>query len=473
MAKEAQSFIDNIKPEKEEKVLEEAKENMEKERTMKLSIKEGATSTVMSSFGDSYITPFAIALKSNNIEIGFLSSFIGLLGPLAQIKGSRLMEKFPRKKIVTIGVALNAFMWIPILILAFLFQKGILIEYLPVTLIVFYSIYAIMSSIGGPAWFSMLGDIVPQKIRGKYFGKRNRVAGIIGVVAPLLAAFLLDLFKTKGILLLGFSLLFFVAFVFRLVSAYLFTKHYDPKLKLDDGYYFSFLQFIKKAPRNNFGKFAIYTALLYFGVQLAGPFFAVYMLKDLGFDYLTYTLVNISSTIFSLLSMSLWGKFSDKYGNRKTLAICGFIIPLLPIAWIFSKSPIYFMFVPQLIGGIGWAGFNLAASNFIYDAVTPSRRAICIAYFNLMVGIGVFLGGITGGFLAYFIKIDFMNPLLFIFLISGAVRFIATLIFLPKVKEVKIVKKFNISEIRPLHMFKGFFFEIINVVRFKKGKAKI
>lgn len=32
MVKEAQSFIDNIKPEKEEKILEEAKENLEKEK---------------------------------------------------------------------------------------------------------------------------------------------------------------------------------------------------------------------------------------------------------------------------------------------------------------------------------------------------------------------------------------------------------------------------------------------------------
>lgn len=465
MKKEANPFI-----------LEEKKhdENYEKEKTMKVSIKEGAVSTVMSSFGDAYITPYALSLNANNAQIGFLSSLTGLLGPLAQIKGSRLMEKFPRKKIVIIGTALQAFMWIPILILAFLFQKGMYLEYLPIALIVFYSIYAVFGSIGSPAWFSMLGDIVPQKIRGKYFGKRNRVAGIVGLVATLGAAFLLDLFKTKGIVLLGFSLLFFGAFIFRLIAAYLFTKHYDPKLNLHEGYYFSFWDFIKEAPKNNFGKFTLYVALMYFGMQISGPFFAVYMLKDLNFNYLTYTLVNLSTTVFSLLTMGIWGKFSDKFGNRRILSICGFIIPLIPIFWIFSPSPIFLMFVPQLIGGVGWAGFNLAVSNFIYDIVTPARRAICVAYFNLMVGIGIFFGGIVGGLMTHFITIKSINILLFIFIISGIVRFLVSLIFIPMIKEVKEVHEFKHPFILLKHFgfIFGGVFGIFNGFKIKKKARK-
>ena len=115
-------------------------EEYEKERTRKLSIKEGALSTISGSFGDSYITPYALSLNANNAHIGFLSSFTGLLGPLSQIKGSRLMEKFPRKKIIALFVALQALMWIPILFLSILFQKGLFLDYLPIVLIIFYSI---------------------------------------------------------------------------------------------------------------------------------------------------------------------------------------------------------------------------------------------------------------------------------------------------------------------------------------------
>jgi MFS family permease len=476
---DAQKILDSLASANQDKVIEQTKENLEKERTMKLSVKEGALSTVTGSLGDAYITPYALSLNANNIHIGLLSSFVALLGPLAQLKGSKLMEKIPRKKLVVTGVILHAFMWLPILVLSFLFQKGILLNYLPAILIALYSIYAIAGSIATPAWFSMLGDIVPEKLRGKYFGKRNRIIGTVGFVATLLGAFLLDLFKTKGMILLGFSVLFFAAFLFRLFAAYLFTKHYDPKLKLEDGYYFTFRQFIQKAPKNNFGRFTIFVALIYFAMQVAGPFFAVYMWRDLGLGQVpvVYMLVSISSSVFALLSVGMWGKFSDKYGNKKLLQICGFVIPFFPVLWIFSASPVYLIFVPQLIAGIGWAGFNLATINFIYDAVTPQRRAICIAYFHLVVGIGIFLGGITGGLLASYVQISFMNTLLFIFLISGILRFIVVALFLPKVKEVKQVSRFKpnyILNLKQFHHVRGLIFEFFHhTVLSKAGKLKL
>lgn len=477
MTREAQNFIDNIKLEKEEQVIEETKENMEKEKTMKLSIKEGAAASVMSGFGDSYITPYALALNANNVQIGFLGSIAGLLGPLSQIKGSRLMENNPRKKIFVTGVTFQALMWIPILLLTLLLNKNILTPYLPIFLIIFYSIYAIAGSIGGPAWFSLLGEVVPEKIRGKYFGKRNTISGVVALTATLLGAFLLDLFKTKGFLLLAFSILFSIAAVFRLISANFLRKHYEPKIELKKGYYFSFFQFLKKAPKNNFGRFVIFTTLIYFSAQIAGPFFAVYMLKDLGFEkmpngYIIYTLINISATVFSLLTMQIWGKFSDKYGNLTILKICSYLLPLIPILWIFSPSPIYLILVPQVVSGIAWAGFNLGASNFIYDTVTVQRRGICVAYFNLMNGIGIFVGGILGGFLAHILQISFMNILLFIFLISGVARLITAVIFLPTLKEVKIVKKFILPIFNPAHshLIRGNIFEILSLGIFKKRK---
>ena len=64
-------------------------------------------------------------------------------------------------------------------------------------------------------------------------------------------------------------------------------------------------------------------------------------LKELNFNYLTYTIVSISSTLFYLLFLPIAGKFSDKYGNLTMLKICSFLLPLVPIAWIFSSSPVY------------------------------------------------------------------------------------------------------------------------------------
>lgn len=465
-----------VPEEKRKIILKNVHEKLEKEKTMKLSVKEGSFTSVMTGFGNSYVTPYALALNANNAQVGFLSSFAGLISPISQILGSKLMEKFSRKKIITISVAVQALMWLPILLLSLLFFKNIFTAYLPVILIVFYTLFAVFGSLATPAWFSLLGDIVPGKIRGKYFGKRNRIAETFVLLSTITAAFILDFFKTKGLVLIGFSVLFFFACLFRLFSAYLFKKHYEPKLKLKKGYYFSFLAFIKKAPSNNFGKFVIYVSLVNLATNIAAPFFAVYMLKDLNFSYITFMLVNISSSIFSLLFMPIWGKLSDKCGNRELLRLGSVLIPFLPIFWLFSKSPYYLAFVPQMIGGIGWAAFNLASSNFIYDSVSVSRRGLCISYFNIMNGIAVFIGASLGGLFAYYLTITFMNKLLFIFLISGLIRFFIVLIMLPLIKEIREVRKpkplpLYLKEVAPM---RGFVYEVMDgIIKIKDGFKKI
>ncbi len=474
-----QAEIEKSSKEDNKKVLEKTRDKLEKERTMNLSIKEGSFTSAMSGLGDSYVTPYALTLNANNAQIGFLSSFVGLISPLSQLFGSRLMEKYPRKKIIVIFVLFQALVWIPILLLSFLLWKNLLVKYLPILLILFYSLYAVFGAVAGPSWFSLLGDIVPEKIRGKYFSKRNRINGSVALISTLIAAFLLDYFKTKGLILIGFSILFFLACIFRLISDYLFSKHYDPEFKLQDGYFFSIFQFAKKSTSNNFGKFVIFVSLINLATAIAGPFFTVYMLKDLHFSYTTFMLVNISSSIFSLLSFPLWGRISDKYGNRELLRIGSVLVPFLPIFWLVSSSPYYLAFVPQLIGGIGWAAFNFGASNFIFDSVSPQRRGLCVAYYNIFVGIGIFIGASLGGLLANYLSISFMNKLLFIFLISGITRLLIVFIFLPLIREIREVKEAKRNPVlyfKELMPMKGVVYELgHNLTKFtnKIGSLRI
>lgn len=424
-------------------MVEEERILKKKEKARKSSVIEGSFAAVQTSIGDNYIAPYALALNANNLHISLLSSIPGLLGPLSQNWGSKLIEKYSRKKIALFGVLFQALTWLPIIILAYLFYKGIWTSMLPLLLIIFFSAYTIFGNLAGPAVFSWMGDLVSENQRGKYFSFRNRVTGFFSLVCTLIAAFLLDFFKQHSLLLLGFVIFFAVAMIFRFISRQLFKKIYEPKLKLEDGYYFSFWQFIKRAPKNNFGKFSIYVALLHFATAIAGPFFAVYMLKDLQFSYVIYIIVAITQTASGLLFMPLLGKFSDKYGNYKLIKLSSIFVSIFPIFWLFSSSPLYLIFVPQLIVGIAWAGFNLAVGNFIYDTVTPQRRGIAVSYYNVLIGIGVFIGATLGGLVAKYATINFMNIFLFLFLISGIARAIVSIIMLPRIKEVREVKKFD------------------------------
>ncbi|MFA5019868.1 MAG: MFS transporter [Candidatus Pacearchaeota archaeon] len=408
-----------------------------KQKTLKYSIQEGSATAVMSGAGEAYITPFALALNASNAQVGFLSSFVGLFGASAQIIGSKLVYRYKRKKLIVLFVALQATIWLLLALLGILAWKGIINGVAASILILIYSLYSILGNFAGPPYFSLMGDLVPEKKRGAYFSRKSKIVGAVALVVTFFSALFLDYSKQAGLLMLGFITLFILSSAGRYISTFLFTKHYEPESKMEKGSYFSFWQFIKKAPHNNYGKFVFYIAFINFAVNFSGPFFAVYMLKDLSFNYLTFTLVNIAGSLFTIIFLPLWGKIGDIYGNKKLLAVCSVIITINPILWLLSPNPLYLIFFVQLVSGLGWAGFNLGASNFIYDAVTPQRRAICVAYHTFISGIGVFLGASLGGLFAQYIGLKFINIFLLIFLISGILRGIASLIFIPMIKEVR------------------------------------
>jgi len=133
------------------------------------SIKEGIFASIKSSFGDYYTSPFAIATKMSNPFIMMMSAITGILGPLTQTFGSRLMEKYSRKKIVVKAVFLEALIWLPMITLAILFYKNIFTEIIPLSILLIFSIYIIIGNIAIPVWFSWMGDLVDEKYRGQWF----------------------------------------------------------------------------------------------------------------------------------------------------------------------------------------------------------------------------------------------------------------------------------------------------------------
>ncbi|MFX0032856.1 MAG: MFS transporter [Candidatus Hodarchaeota archaeon] len=412
-----------------------------KAKTRRISISEGSFGVFSNTISDNYMIPFALHLNSNPFQIGILTSFSLLCSPLGQIYGSRRIERKSRKGVLLSGVFGQAIIWPIFFLIAFLFTLKLDQSILPWFLVGFYLLYMFFAGIMTPPWFSLMGDSVPDNSRGRYFAKRNLITSTIALIGTIILSFSLDWFKIQDNLFLGFSIIFLCGFITRLVSVFLFTKHYYPHFDFQISDHTKFIQFAKNIPRSNFGKFTLFVSLLTFGQWIAGPFFSVYMLNDLQFNYSIFIIINLFSSIVALFIFPILGRFSDKFGNVKMLRIGGIIIPILPILWLFFNTPLGIILGPQLLGGIGWTSFNLATSNFIYDNIEPKKRGQYIALYNLLVGIAIILGGLTGSMIITFIPIWFMNKYLFVFLISGIIRIVIVIIILPKIKEVRVHTK--------------------------------
>ncbi|MDP2947855.1 MAG: MFS transporter [Nanoarchaeota archaeon] len=435
--------------------------------SLKLSLKEGAASSISSGLGFSYIAPFAIAMNATSGQIGILNGLINFLPTVAQLKASKLIEKFSVKKIVIGGVTTQAFLWILVFltIFGFYFKLPAMIW----VFIFFASLLYVVNAFIYPAWFLWMGLLVPEKKRGGYFSKRNLITGLFGLIAMLAAAFFLDgmeLFGAKKeqvffYTLAGFGVLFLLALLFRIISLKFFKKTYEPKIKIRKKDYFSYWQFLKRAPQTSFGRFTIFKSFFSIAIGISAPFFELYLLRDLGFSYTWTMMVVVSGTFFQLIFLPLLGKVSDRFGNAKLTKISSGLIFTVPILWMLSyyiSDPIliraYLLIIPSVVNGFAWAGYNLATTNYIYDSVRKEKRGFCSSYMNATVGLSLFIGAVIGTIIAWH-GVSFINTILFIFLVSAILRFIVYIIAMRYIEEVRPVKKFSsmylIREFKPLH----------------------
>ena len=404
-------------------------------RNLKYSNIDGSAYAASSGFSNSYLNPYAIALGASNEQIGLLTAIPNLLGRISELSSSPIIEYFKeRKKTIKLFKILQMLMWVPVFFVFLAPQHAIWL------LILFFTIETISSSIITPIWDSLMGDVVPDEIKGRYFGGRNRITDFSHLVSILIAGLLLQYFANFN-LVYGFGLIFFVSIIGKLISLIYVNKMYEPEYSTYKESEFSFKDFIKRMNRTNYGIFVIYLSLLMFSVHIAAPFFTVYMLRDLQFNYLTFTIVIAISIVARIVSGPIWGRHSDRFGNFTVIALTGLLVSFIPLFWLLSTNIIYLIIV-ELFSGFVWSGFDLASFNFVFDTVVPEKRVRAISYYHVLVGIGVFLGATLGGYLIKFGTM-FWSSIYLVFIISGVLRFLVSAIFLPKIREVKKVRKIS------------------------------
>jgi len=409
-------------------------------KSLLVSFWDGVFASVQFGFTDNYATPFALFLGAGNFQIGILNLVRNLFVSIAQLKSADITLAFKsRKKAIVFFVFLAALFWLPTFALPTMFRGQSIALF-----ILLFGITAVLNNIAAPAWGSLMTEYIPFGSRGKYFGWRGMMLGTVNLVSSVLAGLILYLLTNN--IYFGFLAIFAGAFVSRIVSCYFISKMYEPKIWVRREDYFSFVDFLIRLPKSNFAKFSLFISFFMFSTNIAAPFFAVYMLRDLHFNYLVFTVLTNAAVATSFLTMRYWGRLTDKYGNIKILKFTSILVPFVPVMWLISGDQTYLFFL-QLFAGFTWAGFNLSSVNFVYDAATPAKRERCISYFNFMNGFGVGIGAVLGGAMAQILPAVCGYQLLTLFLVSGILRLIVSLIFIPFIREVREVKNVPAREL--------------------------
>ena len=89
------------------------------------------------------------------------------------------------------------------------------------------------------------------------------------------------------------------------------------------------------------------------------------MLRDLGFSYITYTIVTTAVPVASIVAVRYWGRRADAVGNWQVIRICAIGISVLPLLWLISRN-IYFLLAIQTLGGMSFGRGLISALQILF-----------------------------------------------------------------------------------------------------------
>jgi MFS family permease len=409
--------------------------------SLRSSFKDGIFAAFMAGVTDHYATPAALFLGATVLQIGLITALPNLLSSLSQFLSVRVIYWVGGRLKLLVRLVFSQASLILCIALLPLLESAHRVE----LLLIFLILAAVCGGLAGPAWGSLMSDYVPASKRGRYFGWRNRTVGAVTVGSIVASGLLLNFFQeiSYGT---GFLIIFSLAAAARYVSAYFISRMDEPPHKKDPASDFTFLMFLRRFRESNFLKFVVFSGCLTFATYLAAPFFAVFMLRELQLSYLTYMALQVGSSLAALVALPLWGRHADLVGNVRVLRLSSFLASLIPMFWLLWHNPAYLMLV-NLFAGFSWSGVTLSAGNFIYDAVTPQKRVRCIAYFNVINGLALFLGSSLGGFFASRLPPLFGHRLLGLFALSCSCRLFFYLLLSRSFREVRAAHEVSIQEL--------------------------
>ncbi|MBC8138023.1 MAG: MFS transporter, partial [Fibrella sp.] len=346
---------------------------------------------------------FARYLGASDFVLGLLAGLpaaVGLLQIPASLYSDRLAS---RKRFVAFNAVAGRLVWLLILAMPFFVPQALQVW----VFVALLTVSSALLTIIGPAWTSWMSDLVPADFRGRYFGQRSMLAGIVTVLIPLPAGAFLDLavkhqwFEVRW----GFAVLFAIACVASVASFVMLLRQPEPPRIAPPGDRVNpFKALSAPLADRNFRAFITYSAAIVVSQTFAGQFFVAWQLDrdGLNMPYLTVQILGAVASGAGLATTQIWGYLSDKFGSRPLLQLATIATVVAPILWLFTirgqfTYNVVLIVILNLVAGLAWAGVGLAQFNLLLSTAPAESRSTYVAVFSAITGIVGGVAPILGG----------------------------------------------------------------------------
>ncbi len=292
----------------------------------------------------------------------------------------------PPKTLTIVNASLNALCWLAL--------AGLL-EFLPRdrpdlaarTFTTWFFFASIFGALAGVTWNAWIQEWVPARLRGKYFGRRNRVLQISLLSFLLGAGWILARWDyAVG----AFQAIIVGAVVLRAFSIYSqwisptrpHRPFVAPKLSLAEQF-----GVVKRA--RSFLWFIAFGAVWSFAANCFGPFYHVFMFEQLNLSAWDVGILSTISALGGALALPAWGRLLDHFGNRPVMVFSLLVWQTVNLLWCFltpeNNTIVYLIWA---VGGMTSMG-AIASSGFVLGQFTILLRLLPLEAKSLAIGLNL------------------------------------------------------------------------------------
>jgi MFS family permease len=348
-----------------------------------------------------FLTALAVTLGAPNWMIGALAA-IPHIAQIAQLPALWTVERLRKRRAIYLVSGMIARPMLLVIALAAVLFSGM--QALWIILGAFAIRYAAGAFLSC-SWNSWMRDLVPDAAMGRLFSNRQQKMIGVGILFSLLAAAFIDLWKNYSGLPTeyAYATVYTLAFIGGTYSVICARKIFEPPMETSHVHILSQL----RAPfaNENYRRLITFLASWNFAVNLAAPFFTVYMLKRLEYELTLVIAFATISQIASFLTVRYWGSIADHFTNKVVLATCCPLFILSVFAWTFTTLPephsltIPLLVVIHITTGFAVAGVNLASGNIALKLAPLGGSTAYLASSSMInataAGIAALMGGIA------------------------------------------------------------------------------
>jgi MFS family permease len=393
-------------------------------RSLRFFWLDGLFASISDHFYLGFIPLFALAFGATSTQVGWLAAVANLSGALSLFPGARLIERVGRRKpiVVLSGGWLSRLMLLLLALIPLLVSSP---ELAIALIILVDGLRAFAASLANPAWTEMAAELVPAGQRGRYFGSRNIAMGVAALVVAPIAGRLIQLANDQlGADLPGYQLVFVLAFLSGVVATLSYQRIEEPARAggLPLPHHRGDLRRALQASPLFMG-FVVNAVVWNLSLQVAGPFFSIYLVQELGAGAAMVGGLAAVSSFTSLIGQRYFAALQDQRGALRVQLLTGFLIPFAPVVWAFITAPWQVIFI-NIATGFLWAGYNLASFNQLLELTPDEQRGRAVALYQTAVFGSAVAGPLLGGYMAA--AIGFQSA----FVASGVGRWVATFLLL-------------------------------------------